>query len=338
MGHTNNTAAAPRHTVANIQSYTNRPAHSSTVSLTAANSHTPLSPYSATHSTFHHASAALTAQCPSRNPLTPSYILPTYPICTPPPPAFVHSSLDVSDIARVSTAQRRRAICTRDNINVHDIEGARPRQYRQSRRISTSRQGYEGSESTGLLHYMRPAGVVDAADADQPDDTAEPFSPHFASSSATVTAAAPASPPSRPRSSPPTTSSTAHKPAYRSPYTRFSHSPHVLTPPTIAFASLYHAAIPSTDTLPPFRYTLQRTSALPSSCAPLGGVDGSDLDEVRREKKQKWRRKRMQSVSARVQCWRMSEGEVERSAVQINGGEWQRMRVQDIELVSSLTL
>lgn len=329
MGHTTNTAAA-HHNLASMRSHTSRLTHS-----TAANSHASLSPYSATHSTFHRPSSVSTAPHTVRNPLTPSYTVSAYPICTPPPPAFVHSSLDISDISRSSNrSQRQQSMHTRDHINVYDIEGAQTRQHRQAKRPTSTRQQYEGSEPTGLLRYVRPA-AVDTRDVDRPDDTDEPFSTHFTSSSAT-SPATPASPPTRPRSSPPTTAAT--HPTYRSPYNRFAHSPHVLTPPSLPFHSLYHVAIPSTDTVPPFRCTLQRSSALPSNCTPMGGVDGSELDESGKGGRKRKCSRRMKGVSARVQCWRASGGEVERSTAHSGGGQWQRIRVQDIELVSSLTL
>ena len=324
-----------QHTLGNMQPYYYRAAHSLPEFNQPASSHVPLSPHSATHPTFHRPSFASTALCPGRNPLTPSYQLPVYPICTPPAPSFVRSSLDISDISHTRT-HRPAMTHTRDNINVHDIDGAQSKQHGPGKRaIHSSQQQYAAADPSGLLRYMRPT-AVDTSDTEQPDEASEPFSLHFASSNNSP--AAPASPPCRPRSSPPTTTPTA----YRSPYTRFSHSPHVLTPPSIPFSSLYHAAIPSTDPLPSFRCTLHRSSALPAKFAPLGGVDGSELDEV--GAKRKWKKKRsgrMGGVSARVQCWRAGEGEVERSTVHsgVDGsGEWQRMRVHDIELVSSLIL
>ena len=351
MGYTTTTPAAAYPSLDNMHPYPNRPVPSSTASSKATTTHAPLSPYSATHSTFHRPTSASTTHCPARrNPLNPSYSLPTYPIYTPPPPPFVHSSLDIADISRTRT-QQRATMHTRDHINVHDIDGAQTKQQQRthSKPATALQQPYQAAEPTGLLHYVRPA-VVDTTDIEQPDDASEPFSPHFTSSIASSSPTTPASPPSRPRSSPPsTTAQAAHRPAYRSPYTRFSHSPHVLTLPTTAFAELYHVAVPSTDPLPAFRCTLHRTSALPSNCAPMGGVDGRELDEIGGSKTKgrgggvRRRSKRMKGVSARVQCWRASEGEVERSAAHISsgasgGGEWRRIRVQDIELVSSLTL
>ena len=87
---------------------------------------------------------------------------------------------------------------------------------------------------------------------------------------------------------------------------------------------------------------------IPSNCIPMGGVDAAGLDGVgngsgkRGGKGKRKHSKRMKGVPARVECWRVSGGEMERNAVGGGvvgrGGEWQRMRVEDIELVSSLRM
>ena len=323
------------------QRHTHAPAPSSaTASTTAANTHQSLTPYSATRSTFHHSATPSTLQGAVRNPLAPFYHLPAYPICTPPPPPFVRSSLDISDIDRSCPPRPRMQQRSRDPIGVHDTEGARPRGDERNR---VARRQVEKTAPMGLHSYLLPA-AVDAADDEQPDETSEPFTAHFATFPPTpLDAPSAVSPPSRPRSSPPSTTAASHSSVHRSPYARFSHSPHVLTLPAVPFDALYHTAVPSTDPLPPFRCTLKRTAVLPSKCAPMGGVaevDGAELDEEARSKRRRSKRgnsRRLNGVSARVQCWRDGEGEVERGGVPGGGSHWQQLRVQDIELVSSLT-
>ena len=130
---------------------------------------------------------------------------------------------------------------------------------------------------------------------------------------------------------------------------RFQYSPNVTAPPSAAFHVAYTAAV--RDPLPSFCFALHRPLHLPGHQAPIGG-GGEHSGGHRRGSKEEapWphppvalesrasrttttRRGWKERVTARVDCWRESAGEVGRKC---DGDEWRRLREEDLTAVRTL--
>ena len=125
-------SSSPPHAISHPKHSSKHAASSSTASAAAASSSTtrpyacqqhthptnPLSHTSPFGTTKHHTPLS------PRDPLSPTYHLPSYPINTDPPPRFVRSMLDVSDIERAQPFDVYSKRIGRVSNRVDDIQGA----------------------------------------------------------------------------------------------------------------------------------------------------------------------------------------------------------------------
>ena len=61
-----------------------------------------------------------------QNPLVPEYKLQSYQVVAPPPPKFIRDNIDVRDIEGAKPLVKKQS-AQRDFYSVHDIDGAKPK-------------------------------------------------------------------------------------------------------------------------------------------------------------------------------------------------------------------